>query len=85
MAISGQSEPSFSMSETRQLADVAACTANDEAKVILTTVNPVAEWRMGNKKLKIKIYLVGRAQGPPLLTLTRTRNRLRPIVDRSRP
>ena len=47
-------EPSFGMSENRLLADVVACTANDEAKAILTTVNPVAEWRMGDKKLKIK-------------------------------
>ncbi len=69
------------MSENRLLADVTACTANDEAKAILTTANPVAEWRMGDKKIKIKKFLVGRAQGLPLLTLTRTGNRLRQNVD----
>ena len=45
-------EPSFGMSANRLLADVVACTANDEAKAIWTTANPVTEWRMGNKKLK---------------------------------
>jgi len=44
------------VSEHRQLADVVASTANDEAKAILTTVNPVAEWRMGDKKIKNKIF-----------------------------
>ncbi len=52
MAISGQSEPSFGMSEKRRFAEVTACTANDEAKAIWTTANPVAEWRMGDKILK---------------------------------
>ncbi len=54
-------EPGFGMSENRRLADVVACTANDEAKAIWTTANPVTEWRMGdkkikNKKLKIKYF-----------------------------
>ncbi len=53
---SGHSEPGFGMSENRLLADVVACTANDEAKAIWTTANPVTEWRMGDKKLKIKFF-----------------------------
>ena len=77
---SGHSEPGFGMSENRLLADVVVCTANDEAKAIWTTANPVAEWRMGNKKLKIK-FLVGRAQGLLVLIVTWTGNRLRAIVD----
>ena len=45
------------MSKNRLLADVTACTANDEAKAIWTTANPVMEWRrMGDKKLKIKNF-----------------------------
>ncbi len=79
---SGHSEPGFGMSENRLLADVVACTANDEAKAIWTTANPVAEWRMGDKKIKIKKFLVGRAQGLPLLIITRTGNRLRQNVER---
>ncbi len=50
---SGHSEPGFGMSEKRRFADVTACTANDEAKAILTTANSVAEWRMEDKKIKI--------------------------------
>ncbi len=44
------------MSENRLLADVTACTANDEAKAKWTTANPVAEWRMGDKKIKTKNF-----------------------------
>ncbi len=53
---SGPSEPGFGMSENRQLADVVACTANDEAKAIWTTANPVTEWRMGDKKIENKNF-----------------------------
>ncbi len=51
---SGHSEPGFGMSENRLLADVVACTVNDEAKAIWTTANPVTEWRMRDKKIKNK-------------------------------
>ncbi len=50
LAMSGQSEPSFGMSEKRRFADVTACTANDDAKAIWTTANLVADLRMGDKK-----------------------------------
>ncbi len=69
------------MSENRLLADVVVCTANDEAKAIWTTANPVAEWRMGDKKIKNKKFVVGRAQGLLVLIVTRTGNRLRQNVD----
>jgi len=36
---------------------------------------------MGDKKIKNKIFLVGRVQEFPLFIITRTGNRLRPIVD----
>ncbi len=71
------------MSENRLLADVVASTANDEAKAIWTTANPVTEWRMGDKKIKIKKFLVGRAQGLLVLIVTWTGNRLRQNVDRT--
>ncbi len=40
LAMSGQSEPSFGMSEKRRFADVTACTANDDAKGYMDDSEP---------------------------------------------